>query len=121
VQHTENSNNKNNSIQGIVGQKSFSLVLPKKYAIDLGIGNGDFLTVQQQEGRIIIEKEEWNKSQSAYNEAYTNQVDYSKAVKNLTNLNRIKRSKQQRHIEKMSAEIHSQMQEIPSARSFGRS
>jgi anaerobic selenocysteine-containing dehydrogenase len=48
-------------IQGIVGEQSFSVVLPKKYAIDLGIGKGDFVRVHQQEGRIIIEKvmEDW--------------------------------------------------------------
>jgi bifunctional DNA-binding transcriptional regulator/antitoxin component of YhaV-PrlF toxin-antitoxin module len=43
-------------IQGIVGEQSFSVVLPKKYAIDLGIGKGDFVKVHQQEGRIVIEK-----------------------------------------------------------------
>jgi formylmethanofuran dehydrogenase subunit D len=43
-------------IQGIVGDQSFSVVLPKKYAIDLGIGKGDFVKVHQQEGRIVIEK-----------------------------------------------------------------
>jgi hypothetical protein len=48
-------------IQGIVGEQSFSVVLPKKYAIDLGIGKGDFVRVHQREGRIIIEKvmEDW--------------------------------------------------------------
>jgi hypothetical protein len=48
-------------IQGIVGEQSFSVVLPKKYAIDLGIGKGDFVRMHQEEGRIIIEKvvENW--------------------------------------------------------------
>jgi anaerobic selenocysteine-containing dehydrogenase len=48
-------------IQGIVGEQSFSVVLPKKYAIDLGISKGDFVRVHQEEGRIIIEKvvENW--------------------------------------------------------------
>jgi anaerobic selenocysteine-containing dehydrogenase len=48
-------------IQGIVGEQSFSVVLPKKYAIDLGIGKGDFVRVHQEEGRIVIEKvvENW--------------------------------------------------------------
>jgi hypothetical protein len=44
-------------IQGIVGEQSFSVVLPKKYAIDLGIGKGDLVKVWQQEGCIIIEKD----------------------------------------------------------------
>jgi bifunctional DNA-binding transcriptional regulator/antitoxin component of YhaV-PrlF toxin-antitoxin module len=43
-------------VQGIVGDQSFSIVLPKKYAVDLGIGKGDFVKVHQQEGCIIIEK-----------------------------------------------------------------
>jgi bifunctional DNA-binding transcriptional regulator/antitoxin component of YhaV-PrlF toxin-antitoxin module len=43
-------------VQGIVGKQSFSVVLPKKYAIDLGIRKGDFVKVHQQEGCIVIEK-----------------------------------------------------------------
>jgi bifunctional DNA-binding transcriptional regulator/antitoxin component of YhaV-PrlF toxin-antitoxin module len=44
-------------LQGIVGEQSFSVVLPKKYAIDLGIGKGDFVKVRQQQGCIIIERD----------------------------------------------------------------
>ena len=43
-------------IQGIVGDASFSLVLPKQFALNLGIGKGDFVKVYQQDNRIIIEK-----------------------------------------------------------------
>jgi hypothetical protein len=43
-------------IQGLVGEKSFSLVLPKTYAINLGIGKGDFVKVTQESNKIIIEK-----------------------------------------------------------------
>jgi len=43
-------------IQGLVGEKSFSLVLPKSYAIELGIGKGDFVKVSQEDNKIIIEK-----------------------------------------------------------------
>jgi hypothetical protein len=48
-------------VQGIVGEQSFSVVLPKKYAVDLGIGKGDFVRVHQKEGKLIIEKvmENW--------------------------------------------------------------
>jgi len=42
--------------QGLVGDQSFSIVLPKSYAIQLGIGKGDFVKVIQEEDRIIIEK-----------------------------------------------------------------
>ena len=41
---------------GIVGTASFSVVLPKQYAINLGVGRGDFLKVSQQQDKIIIEK-----------------------------------------------------------------
>jgi mRNA-degrading endonuclease RelE of RelBE toxin-antitoxin system len=43
-------------IQGIVGELSLSVVLPKYYAIRLGIGKGDFVKIHQEEHRIIIEK-----------------------------------------------------------------
>ncbi|MDN5845357.1 MAG: AbrB/MazE/SpoVT family DNA-binding domain-containing protein [Candidatus Nitrosocosmicus sp.] len=45
-------------VQGIVGDKSFSIVLPKSYALDLGIGKGDCVRVWQDESKIIIEKAE---------------------------------------------------------------
>ena len=43
-------------IPGYVGEQSFSVVLPKSYAIHLGIGKGDFVKVRQEENKIIIEK-----------------------------------------------------------------
>ena len=43
-------------IQGLVGEQSFSLVLPKSYAIELGLGKGDFVKVSQEDNKIIIEK-----------------------------------------------------------------
>jgi hypothetical protein len=43
-------------VQGIVGEQSFSVVLPKSYAIHLGIGKGDFVRVSQEENKILIEK-----------------------------------------------------------------
>ena len=43
-------------IQGLVGEKSFSVVLPKQFAIKLGIGKGDFVEVHLEEDRIILEK-----------------------------------------------------------------
>ena len=36
-------------IQGLVGESSFSVVLPKSYAVDLGIGKGDFVS-----GRTVV-------------------------------------------------------------------
>ena len=43
-------------VQGFVGEQSFSVVLPKSYAIHLGMGKGDFVKVRQEENRIVIEK-----------------------------------------------------------------
>jgi bifunctional DNA-binding transcriptional regulator/antitoxin component of YhaV-PrlF toxin-antitoxin module len=43
-------------VQGLVGEQSFSVVLPKSYAVNLGIGKGDFVKVTQDESKIIIEK-----------------------------------------------------------------
>jgi bifunctional DNA-binding transcriptional regulator/antitoxin component of YhaV-PrlF toxin-antitoxin module len=43
-------------VQGIVGDQSFSIVLPKQYAINLGIGKGNFVKVYLEEKKIVIEK-----------------------------------------------------------------
>jgi bifunctional DNA-binding transcriptional regulator/antitoxin component of YhaV-PrlF toxin-antitoxin module len=43
-------------ILGLVGEQSFSVVLPKSYSIHLGIGKGDFVRVREEENKIIIEK-----------------------------------------------------------------
>ena len=45
-------------VQGIIGQQSFSIILPKAYAINLGIGKGDFVKVRLEEDCIIIQKAE---------------------------------------------------------------
>jgi phosphate uptake regulator len=43
-------------VQGLVGETSFSIILPKEYALNLGIGKGDFVKVRQEHERIIVEK-----------------------------------------------------------------
>lgn len=43
-------------VQGLVGDASFSVVLPKAYATSMGIEKGDFVKVRQEQNRIIIEK-----------------------------------------------------------------
>jgi len=48
--------NEYRKIQGIVGDKSFSVVLPKKFAVNIGVRKGDFVKVHQDGIRIIIEK-----------------------------------------------------------------
>jgi antitoxin component of MazEF toxin-antitoxin module len=41
-------------IQGLVGEQSFSLILPKQYATNLGIRKGDYVKVRQEEQKIIL-------------------------------------------------------------------
>jgi hypothetical protein len=41
---------------GLVGSTSFSIVLSKQYAIQLGVGRGDFVKVSREQNRIVIEK-----------------------------------------------------------------
>jgi formylmethanofuran dehydrogenase subunit D len=43
-------------VQTILGDVSFSVVLPKNYAVNLGLKRGDFVKVRQANGQIIIEK-----------------------------------------------------------------
>ena len=43
-------------VQGLVGEQSFSIVLPKTYAVNLGIQKGNFVKVFQNDNKIIIEK-----------------------------------------------------------------
>jgi hypothetical protein len=43
-------------VQSLQGEKSFTLVLPKEFAIQLGIGKGDFLKCLVNGNRLIVEK-----------------------------------------------------------------
>ena len=43
-------------VQGLVGEQSFSIVLPKHYATNLQIGKGDYVIVTQRDNKIVIEK-----------------------------------------------------------------
>jgi hypothetical protein len=43
-------------IQALVGEHSLFCVLPRAYAVNLGIQKGDFVKVYQIENRIIIER-----------------------------------------------------------------
>lgn len=45
-------------IQGIMGDVSFSLVLPKEFALHLGLRRGGFVKVYQDQNRIVVEKAE---------------------------------------------------------------
>jgi len=43
-------------VQGFVGEHSFTVVLPKKYAIKMGISKGDYVTICEQDDALIIKK-----------------------------------------------------------------
>ena len=43
-------------VQGLIGETSFSVILPKEYAVNLGLGKGDFVKVKHEANRLIIEK-----------------------------------------------------------------
>jgi hypothetical protein len=51
-----NTNIEYRKVHGLIGETSFSIILPKQYAVDLGIGKGDFVKVHKDDGRIVIEK-----------------------------------------------------------------
>ena len=43
-------------VQGLVGEQSFSIVLPKCYALHLGIGKGDVVKIHEENKKLVIEK-----------------------------------------------------------------
>jgi hypothetical protein len=43
-------------IRSIIGEESLTLVLRKKFAVELGIGKGDFVKCYVDENRLIVEK-----------------------------------------------------------------
>ena len=52
----ETNNKEYRKVQGLVGESSFSIVLPKSFAIALGIGKGDLVKVYTDNNRIVLEK-----------------------------------------------------------------
>jgi bifunctional DNA-binding transcriptional regulator/antitoxin component of YhaV-PrlF toxin-antitoxin module len=43
-------------VQALQGERSFTLVFPKEFAIELGVGKVDFLKCQVDGKRLIVEK-----------------------------------------------------------------
>ena len=43
-------------LQALTGERSLTLVFPKQFAVELGIGKGDFLKCYVDENRLIVEK-----------------------------------------------------------------
>lgn len=45
-------------VQAHTRERSFTLVFPKQFATELGIGRGDFMKCRVDSGRLIVEKME---------------------------------------------------------------
>ena len=45
-------------VQALTGERSFTLVFPKEFAVELGVGKGDFLKCQIDGKRLVVEKVE---------------------------------------------------------------
>jgi hypothetical protein len=43
-------------IQALAGERSFTLVFPKQFATELGVGRGDFVKCRIHSGRLVVEK-----------------------------------------------------------------
>ncbi|MGA9153266.1 MAG: AbrB/MazE/SpoVT family DNA-binding domain-containing protein [Candidatus Nitrosopolaris sp.] len=43
-------------VQALQGERSFTLVFPKEFATEFGVGKGDFLKCQVDKNRLIVEK-----------------------------------------------------------------
>jgi phosphate uptake regulator len=50
-------NSEKRRIQGLVGDSSFTVVLPKRYATKLGISKGDYVTISEEHDALIIKKD----------------------------------------------------------------
>jgi bifunctional DNA-binding transcriptional regulator/antitoxin component of YhaV-PrlF toxin-antitoxin module len=45
-------------VQALQGERSLTVVLPKEFAVTLGISKGDFLKVHVENKKLILEKAE---------------------------------------------------------------
>ncbi len=45
-------------VQALHGERSFTVVLPKEFAVELGIGKGEFLKCRVDGQRLVLEKVE---------------------------------------------------------------
>ena len=43
-------------VQALTGERSFTLVFPKHFATELGVGRGDFVKCRIDRGRLVVEK-----------------------------------------------------------------
>jgi hypothetical protein len=43
-------------VQALTHERSFTLVFPKQFAAELGVGRGDFMKCRIDSGRLVVEK-----------------------------------------------------------------
>jgi bifunctional DNA-binding transcriptional regulator/antitoxin component of YhaV-PrlF toxin-antitoxin module len=43
-------------IQALTRERSYTLVFPKQFATELGVGRGDFVKCRIDRGRLVVEK-----------------------------------------------------------------
>ena len=43
-------------VQADTGERSLTLVFPKQFATELGVGRGDFMKCRIDSGRLVVEK-----------------------------------------------------------------
>ena len=43
-------------VQALTRDRSFTLVFPKQFATELGVGRGDFMKCRIDSGRLVVEK-----------------------------------------------------------------
>ena len=43
-------------VQAHTGERSLTLVFPKQFATELGVGRGDFMKCRIDSGRLVVEK-----------------------------------------------------------------
>ena len=55
-EHKNDNQPEYRKVQALVGEHSLFCVLPRTYALKLGIQKGDFVKVYQFENQIVIEK-----------------------------------------------------------------
>jgi bifunctional DNA-binding transcriptional regulator/antitoxin component of YhaV-PrlF toxin-antitoxin module len=51
-------------LQALTGERSLTLVFPKRFASELGIGRGDYLKCYIERNRLIVEKIDRRKDRS---------------------------------------------------------
>jgi antitoxin component of MazEF toxin-antitoxin module len=54
-----NTNVELQRVHALIGERSLTLVLPKTYATELGIGMGQFLKCHVENNKLILEKAEF--------------------------------------------------------------